>query len=195
MAADPRGLSMIAKLPPFRFSVDQYDRMIEMGILGKDDRVELLRGEVVPKMANNPPHAGVTKRLIRLIGPQVQGRAILGVQDPVRLNDSQPEPDVSVLHPSSDDCGTSHPTPADVLMLIEVSDSSLDRDLDLKAPLYAETGIVEYWIVNLDGQAVLVHRGPRPDGTWAAVTTHARGETLAVTALPGVAVAVADVLP
>jgi len=186
---------MIAKLPPFRFSVDQYDRMIEMGILDKDDRVELLRGEIVPKMPSNPPHAGIINRLNRLLGPQVLGRAIPGVQNPIRLKDSQPEPDLSVLRPSPDDYGTRHPTPADVFLLIEVSESSLDRDRDLKAPLYAENGVTEYWIVSLDNHTVLVHRDPRPDGTWAAVTARTRGETLDVAALPGVSVAVADVLP
>jgi Uma2 family endonuclease len=195
MAAEPRGLSMIAKLPPFRFTVDQYDRMIDMGILDKDDRVELLRGEIVAKMPSNPPHAGIINRLNRLIGPQVHGRAILGVQNPVRLKDSQPEPDLSVLRPSPDDYVTRHPTPADVFLLIEVSDSSLDRDRDLKAPLYAENGVVEYWIVDLDGHTVVVHRNPQPDGTWAAVTASGRGDVLDVAALPGVSVAVAEVLP
>jgi Uma2 family endonuclease len=186
---------MIAKLPPFRFTVDQYDRMIELGILGSDDRVELLRGEIVPKMPSNPPHAGNINRLNRLIGPQVQGRAILGIQNPIRLADSLPEPDLTVLRPSADDYFSRHPTPTDILLLIEVSDSSLDRDLDLKVPLYAENGVAEYWIVNLDDETIIVHRAPRPDGSWADVATRTRGDTLDVAALPGVAVAVADVFP
>src|SRR4051794_12680165 len=126
---------MIAKLPPFRFSVDQYDQMIEVGILDEDDRVELIRGEIVPKMPNNPPHSGIINRLNRLLSPQVQGRAILALQNPIRLADSEPEPDVSVLRLDPDDYGTRHPTPSDVYALIEVADSSLDRDSDPKAPL------------------------------------------------------------
>jgi Uma2 family endonuclease len=186
---------MIAKAPPFRFTVGQYDQMIETGILTEDDRVELIRGEIVPKMPSDPPHAGTIKRLIRLIDPQLRGRALLGVQDPIHLADSEPEPDQSILHPSPDDYTTRHPTPADIFVLVEVADSSLDRDRNEKNPLYAENGVIEYWIINLNDDTVLVHRQPRPDGTWADITTHGRGATLDIAALPGVAVAVADILP
>ncbi len=186
---------MVTKLPTLQLTVDQYDQMIEAGILAKDDRVELIRGEIVPKMPSNPPHSGIINRLIRLLGPLVQGRALLAAQNAVRLRDSQPEPDVSVLRISPDDYFSRHPVPADVILLIEVSDSSLDRDRDWKAPLYAENGILEYWIINLDDRTVLVHRGPQPDGTWTMVTPHGRGDTLTIAALPGVAVAIADILP
>jgi Uma2 family endonuclease len=186
---------MVAKLPTFQLTVDQYDQMIETGILTKNDRVELIRGEIVPKMPSNPPHAGIINRLIRLLGPLIQNRAIIAIQNPIRLKDSQPEPDVSVLRPSSDDYFSHHPSPADVFLLIEVSDSSLDRDLDVKVPLYAENGIPEYWIVNFDDDLVIVHRGPRPDGTWATTDARHRGDTLDIAALPGVTVAVADILP
>jgi Uma2 family endonuclease len=186
---------MITKAPPFRFTVDQYDQMIETGILTEDNRVELIRGEIVPKMPIGSRHAAITKRLIRLIGPQVQGRAILGAQDPIRLADSEPEPDLAVLQTRLDDYEAGHPVTADVFALVEVADSSLDRDRDEKAPLYAENGIPEYWIVDLDSDTVLVHRSPRPDGTWASVSAHGRGDTLDIAALPGVAIAVADILP
>jgi Uma2 family endonuclease len=186
---------MIAKAPPFRFTVDQYDQMIETGILTEDDRVELIRGEIVPKMPIGSRHAATTKRLIRLIGPQVQSRAILGAQDPIRLVDSEPEPDLSVLHRQADDYAGGHPTSADIFLLIEVADSSLDRDRDEKGPLYAESGVPEYWIIDLDSDTAIVHRNPRPDGTWATVTTHIRGDTLDIAGLPGVTIAVADMLP
>jgi Uma2 family endonuclease len=187
--------TMVAKLPTFQLTVDQYDQMIEMGILTKNHRVELIRGEIVPKMPSNPPHAGIIKRLLRIFGALVQNQALLSSQTAVRLQDSEPEPDVSVLRLSSDDYFTRHPDPSDVYLLIEVSDSSLDRDLDLKAPLYAENGIPEYWIIDLNSDTVLVHRNPQPDGTWATVTTHTRGDTLTIAALPNVTVAVADILP
>jgi Uma2 family endonuclease len=186
---------MIAKAPPFRFTVDQYDQMIETGILTEDDRVELIRGEIVPKMAIGSRHAGVVNRLNRLLYSQVQGRAILSLQNPVHLSDSEPEPDLAVLHPRADDYADSLPEASEVFLLIEVADSSLDRDRDEKAPLYAENGISEYWIVNLDDDTVLVHRGPQPDGTWTTITTHGRGDILTVAALPTVTVAVADILP
>src|SRR5438874_2720271 len=116
---------MVAK---HRFTVAQYDRMIEAGILGEDDRVELLRGEVVPKMPCGPRHAAVIKRLIRLLTPQVQGRAVLDAQNPIRLPDSEPEPDVALLRLHPDDYEADHPSAADVLALLEVADSSLDKD-------------------------------------------------------------------
>jgi Uma2 family endonuclease len=186
---------MIAKAPPFRFTVDQYDQMIETGILTEDDRVELIRGEIVPKMPSGPRHAGIIKRLIRLLGPQMLGRAILDAQNPVHLADSELEPDVAVLAPNADDYEGSHPGPRDLFLLFEVADSSLDRDRDEKASLYAENGISEYWIVNLDDDIVLVHRNPQLDGTWASITTHVRGDTLDIASLPGVTIAVADMLP
>ncbi len=186
---------MIAKLPPFRFTVGQYDRMIELGILTEDDRVELIRGEIVPKMPIGPRHAAVVNRLNRLLSPQVQGRALLALQNPIHLADSEPEPDLSVLHPRPDDYAGGHPVPPEVFLLVEVSDSSVDRDRDEKAPLYAENGIPEYWIIDLDSDTVLVHRGPRPDGTWAATDARRRGDTLDLITLSGVTVAVADVLP
>ena len=181
--------------PPFRFTVDQYDRMVEAGILTEDDRVELLRGEIVPKMPIGSRHAAVVNRLVRLLGSRIVGRAVLAAQNPIHLADSEPEPDLAMLHPRSDDYESGHPGPADVFALIEVADSSLDRDRDEKAPLYAENGIPEYWIIDLDSDTVLVHRNPRPDGAWADVTTRRRGDGLDVAALPGVTIAVADVLP
>lgn len=100
-----------------------------------------------------------------------------------------------MLRLSPDDYFTCHPGPPDVFLLIEVSDSSLDRNLDWKAPLCAENGVPEYWIVDLKSKCVLVHRDPRPDGTWADVSQHTRSATLEIAALPGVTVAVAEILP
>jgi Uma2 family endonuclease len=179
----------------YRFTVDEYERLIRAGILAEEDRVELIHGEVVKKMSIGPRHAAVVKRLIRLFGGQIQGRAQLGAQDPVHLADSEPEPDLSILRPSPDDYEAHHPTPADVFLLIEVAESSFVADRDIQGPLYARNGIVEYWIINLNDDTVHVHRGPQADGTYASVQQHARGATLTVAALPGVAVAVTDILP
>ena len=179
----------------YRFTVDEYERLIEAGILGEKDRVELIHGEIVKKMSIGPRHAAVVKRLIRLFSGQIQGIAQIGAQDPVRLADSEPEPDTSVLRPSPDDYESRHPTPAEVFVLIEVADSSLTDDRDIQGPLYARNGIPEFWIVDLNTDTVLVYRNPQPDGTWAVSETHGRGDTLTVAALPGVAVAVADILP
>ena len=147
---------MVAK---HRFTVAQYDRMIETGILREDDRVELLRGEVVPKMPCGPRHAAVIKRLIRLVTPQVLGRAILDAQNPIRLPDSEPEPDLAVLRPSPDDYESDHPSAADVLALVEVADSSLRRDRT-KLARYAWANVPVAWIVNLNDKVVEVCTRP-----------------------------------
>src|SRR5206468_3603856 len=118
--------------------------------LTEDDRVELIHGEVVKKMAIGPRHAAAVKRLRRVFGELLGRRATLGSQDPVRLDDSEPEPDLSVLHFREDDYASEHPTPAEVLLLVEAADSSFGDDHEVKGPLYARNAIPEYWIVNLN---------------------------------------------
>jgi Uma2 family endonuclease len=168
--------------------------MIQVGILDENDRVELIRGQLVAKMSIGDEHAARVKRLNRQITISAGARAIVGVQDPVRLADSVPEPDISLLRPRADFYASGSPTPADVFLIVEVADSSLDYDRDVKGPLYAENGIAEYWIANLVDRCLEVHRQPRPDGTYAAVQTLRPGDTTDVVALPGVTVAVADIL-
>jgi Uma2 family endonuclease len=185
---------MSAKRPPYRITVAEYDRMVEHGILTKEHRVELIRGELVAKMPIGDPHAGCVKRLNKLLGNRLQDLAVLGVQDPVQLADSKPEPDVSILRPREDFYAQSTPRPADVYLLIEVADSTLDYDREVKAPLYAENGIAEYWIVNLEDKCFEVYRQPRADGTYADVRMLRVGDMADIAALPGVAIAVAEVL-
>lgn len=186
---------MIVKAPPFRFTVEQYDQMIETGILTEDNRVELIRGEIVPKMAIGDAHSACVDRLNWRLNRAIAAQAIVRVQNPVVLADSEPEPDISVVKFRADFYETGRPRPADVLLVIEVGDAIFERDRDEKAPLYAENGIPECWIIDLNSDTVFVHRGPQPDGTWTTVTTHGRGDTLTVAALPTVTVAVADILP
>jgi Uma2 family endonuclease len=183
------------KSPAQRITVDEYDRMIADGTFAEDDRVELIHGEIVPKMPIGDSHSACVDRLNFRFNLAVAGRALVRVQNPVILTDSEPEPDVSLAHFRPDFYQTGRPRPADVLLIIEVADSTPDRDRDVKGPLYANNGIPEYWIVDLNTDTVLVYRGPQPDGTWAITETRRRGDTLTITALPGVAVAVADILP
>ncbi len=128
--------------------------MLDAGILHEDDRVELIAGEIVAMSPINAPHAGHVKRLIRLFTSRLGDRALISAQDPVQLGeDSQPQPDVALLKPRDDFYARSHPTPADVLLIVEVSDSTVDYDRDVKAPLYAPAGVPELWLVNLaDGR-------------------------------------------
>jgi Uma2 family endonuclease len=161
-----------------RFSVEQYESMAEKGLLAPDARVELIEGVIVDMAAIGSRHAGTVKRLIRALTSAVGGRAILQVQDPLRLGDfSEPEPDLALLKPRDDFYTGSTPTAADALLVIEVSQTSAAYDRDIKLPLYATHGVPEVWIVDLDAGLVRLYR--RPEGArYADVTsTPAPGAT------------------
>jgi Uma2 family endonuclease len=180
---------------PHRFTVAEYHRMAEAGILGEDSRVELIRGQIVDMAPVGAPHLGMVNRLTRLLPSVLSGRGLLSVQNPVRLDDgSEPEPDVVVLRPRTDDYETATPCPSDVLLLIEVADSNLDDDRGIKAPLYAENGVAECWIVNLIDRVVEVYRQPQ-NGRYADVRRLGPGEVLDIVLLPGVALPVVDLFP
>jgi Uma2 family endonuclease len=177
-----------------RFSVDDYEQMIDFGILTEDDGVELIQGEIVKKMSIGDRHCARVKRMNRLFSTRVGNRAIIGIQDPIRLPDSEPEPDVSLLRPRADFYESGKPRAADVLLLTEVSDTSIDNDRDIKGPLYATAGITEFWILNLNEDVLEVYRDPQPDGTYRDVQILRRGQQIEVQALPGVVLTVDEML-
>ena len=158
--------------------MDVYDGMIARGILDENDRVELIRGEIVEKMTIGDRHAACVKRLNALFQTLSQGRWIVGVQDPVAFEDSQPEPDLARLQPRGDFYTESNLRASDILRVIEVADRGLDFDRDVKRPLYAEAGVSEYWIVNLTDSCVEIHRGPRSAGTYTDSQTVAQEGTV-----------------
>jgi Uma2 family endonuclease len=168
--------------------------MIEVGILDENDWVELIHGEIVAKMPIGTRHSASVRRLNLLFSDRARGRTLVSIQDPIRLTDSMPEPDVSLLVPRTDFYESVRPAPVDTQLVIEVADSSLEYDREVKRALYAENGIAEYWIVNLEDNCLEVHRQPRPDGTYADVRTLRPGDTADIAALPGVTVAVSDIL-
>lgn len=143
------------------FTVDEYHRMAEMGILTEDDRVELINGEIVAMSPINSPHAGHVKRINALFTRLLGEQTIVSVQDPLTIQDaSEPEPDIMLLHPRDDFYASAHPQPEDVYLLIEVADSSVRTDQEVKIPVYAQAQVVEVWIVNLAGQQIEVYRSP-----------------------------------
>jgi len=148
-----------------RFTSAEYHAMAEAGILAEDERVELIAGEIVRMAPIGSRHAGGVKRLNRRLTRDLGERALISIQDPIAIGDnSEPQPDVAVLRPRPDDYTHSHPKPADVLLIIEVADSSLAYDRGVKIPLYAVAGILEVWLVCLDERCVEVHRDPAPAG-------------------------------
>ena len=170
--------------------------MVEVGILGLQDKVELLEGYLVTKMPPNPPHSGtvhrVGKRLRRYLPAGWEDRG----QAPVRLPDSRPEPDVAVVREEANDYTTRHPTATDVGLVVEVSDSSLATDQRDKARVYAAAGVPHYWIVNLPDQRIEVYSAP-VGGMYTVTDQFAAGDLVPLV-LDGVTVAhipAADLLP
>jgi Uma2 family endonuclease len=177
-----------------RYSVDDYEEMVRLGVLTEYDRVELIRGEIVAKMPIGPKHAMSAKRLNKVLIPRVGERAVVGVQDPVRLPESEPEPDISLARPPLERYASGHPQPSDIFLIAEVSDSTLADDRNIMLPMYAEAGISEFWIVNLVDECLEVYRDPQPDGTYRERRVLRRGESTDIAALPGVMVAVDEIL-
>jgi Uma2 family endonuclease len=167
----------------------EYDRLVELGMF-EDENLELLRGVLVPMSPIGPPHSSTIDRLNRLLVLALEGRATVRVQNPfAALDDSQPEPDFSVVALGDYDGG--HPERAE--LVIEVAESSLSRDRGVKLHIYAENGVPEYWIVNLVDRRIEVHTDPTPQG-YRTVRHAERAETLAPVRFPDVQFAVSDVL-
>lgn len=185
----------MVQVPRFRWSVDEYRKLIDLGVLTEHHNVELIRGEIVLTMPKGDLHAWCLKVLIRLFGARVGDQAILSVQDPLYLTDSAPEPDVVLLAFRADMYRLGGPRAADALLVIEVADSSLAYDREVKGPLYAANGVAEYWILNVVDRCLEVHRQPQPDGTYADVRTLRAGDSISLAQLPAIAVAVGDLIP
>jgi Uma2 family endonuclease len=179
---------------PTRMTVERYLGLVEAGVLGPDDRVELLEGVVVAVGPQNPPHAAGVARAYEALSVAVGRRAHLRSQLSLVLRRSVPEPDLAVVPGSVDDYETSHPRTA--LLVVEVADSSLKQDRLSKAAIYAAAGIPEYWIVNLRDEVVEVMRDPDPaQARYRAVRSTAHGERLELVALPGAVLDAAELLP
>lgn len=177
-----------------RFTVDEYHRMLAGGILAEDDRVELIDGEIIEMAPIGSRHAACVKRLNALFSRYIGDRAVIGIQDPVRLGDySEPQPDLVLLRPRPDYYAGGHPGPEDILLLVEVAESSGEYDRQVKLPLYARHGVREVWLVDLAGEAVEVYREPGPAG-YRVVRRAGRGETVSPGARPDLALAVDDIL-
>jgi Uma2 family endonuclease len=178
-----------------RFSVDAYHRMGETGILLPADRIELIDGEIIEMAPVGSPHIGAVFALNRLLTQPAPPGVIVSIQSPIRMGDrSEPEPDLALLRARPDGYRTPPPpSAADVLLIIEVSDTSLRYDREVKLPLYARHGVPEVWIVDLAARAVEVHRGPDEE-TYAKATTHGGSETLRPLLLPGVDIPVRDIV-
>jgi Uma2 family endonuclease len=177
-----------------RFSVKDYYRMAETGVLHPAARLELLSGEIIDMSPIGPFHGGLVGRLTRLFSRLSQDRWLVWPQNPLRLDDrSELQPDVMLLKPTGDDYTSRHPQPEDVFLLIEVSDSTLDYDRDEKLPAYGRAGVAEVWIVDLNALTIEVYREPHFNG-YGSKTTLRAGDRAVPQAFPDAAVDVAELL-
>lgn len=177
------------------FTVDEYEAMLDAGILRSGEPVELLQGEIIKMAAVGNRHAACVDRLNTLLSQKSGQHAIVRVQSPIRLpSGTEPEPDVALLKPRDDFYESGHPEPADILLLVEVADTSISLDRDRKIPDYAAHSIPEVWLVDLEHDCIAVYRQPAPDG-YDQVQRLRRGASLQAEHLPSIQIDdVADVL-
>lgn len=185
---------MIANPVKHRFTVAEYHQMGRAGIFGEDDRVELIDGEVFHMTPIGPLHADCVDSLARVLFERLRRRALVRVQNPIHAGPrSEPQPDLSLLKPRPGGYAKAHPRPQDVLLVIEVSDTTARTDREVKIPLYARAAIAEAWLVDLPAQVIEVYRGPHPHG-YAHLDLIRRGDRLTIAAFPDCRIDVAEIV-
>ncbi len=176
------------------FTVKEYHLMVDAGILKEDDRVELIKGEIVQMSPIGRFHAACVKRLAELFILRLAQLITVGVQDPIELDDnSEPQPDLALLRRRGDFYQSGHPQPEDILLIIEVADTTVESDREVKIPLYASSGIVEVWLVNIPAECIEVYRQPSGNG-YQNVQVFGRGQSIFVEAFPDVNFTVDEIL-
>jgi Uma2 family endonuclease len=173
---------MLVEVQRKRFTVDEYYRMAEVGILDPDDRVELIEGEIIQMSPIGVRHGGCVNRATEFFVDLFKGKAVVTVQNPVRLNKyNEPQPDLTLCKWRADFYSSAHPRPEDILLALEVADTTLKKDLKLKLPIYARLGISELWIEDLRNDQLLVFRDPEGD-KYRTHLVFTRGQALHVQA-------------
>jgi Uma2 family endonuclease len=183
-------IRVAASLPRHRWTVADFDRMLGSGLLEETDRVELIEGELIDMAPVWSRHAYTVDSIARMLQRLVGSRYLVRVQNPLRLGESsEPQPDIAVVRDRS--YAAAHPEAADVLLLIEVADTTLEFDRDIKLPLYARHGIPECWLIDVAGSQLSIHREPA-EGEYRHIRRPTSGETLHLLASDGPALRVAD---
>lgn len=177
-----------------KFTVEQYHKMVDSGILKEDDRVELMRGEIIEMSPIQTKHAACVNRLVNLLIHLLGNSVILAPQNPVVLSDnSEPQPDVTLLQPREDFYENAHPQANDIFLIIEVADTTVKYDREVKIPLYAENNIIEVWLVDINQQCVEVYREPATNG-YLNIQKFTLGESFSIQAFPNVNITVDEIL-
>ena len=184
------------KFPPALrlFTADEYEKMAEAGIL-HDDHVELIAGRILEMSPKGIGHAVSTNRATRCFLAKLGDRGVVRSQDPIRLNDaSEPEPDLVLAKPHPKEYADHHPTPSEILLVLEVADSSLTYDRNAKSRLYSTAGIPQFLILNLKAREMEDHRAPSPDG-YRSKETYRADESFTLVPFPDVSISVLELLP
>lgn len=171
-----------------RFTVDDYYRMIDLGMIKDVERAEIIEGELIKKMPIGKAHAAIVKKLDEVLRDILGKSVTYSVQDPIRLDEfNEPQPDIALLVRREDFYREKQPFAEDVLVLIEISDSTLDFDRNRKIPLYAKAGIREVWLVNLQNSTIEIHSQPA-EYSYGIVKVLRRGETVESTVLENLSI-------
>ncbi|MBD2508782.1 Uma2 family endonuclease [Nostoc muscorum FACHB-395] len=177
------------------WTVEEYHRMAEAGIFGADERVELLEGKIIWMIAKGKAHRSAVGRTDRLLQNSLRNRAWVCIQDPVKLNArSEPEPDIAVVKVDPLDYADHHPTPKEVYLIIEVADSSLKLDCEIKAKAYSQAGITDYWVLDVVSRQLHVFREPTQNGYQNEVIL-AEDATISPLEFPDLSITVLEMLP
>jgi Uma2 family endonuclease len=185
---------MSAEVETYRFSVEEFNKLGEAGIFDEDDRVELLDGEIIVMSPIGTQHAGTTMRVHWGLQQKLGNRVLFNLQNPAVLDEySEPLPDITLLRPKRDFYTSGHPTPKDILLLIEVSDTTLGYDRGRKLRKYAERDISEVWIVNVRGRVIEQFREPTI-GNYTVSRVCRKGEEISIQAFPEVTFRVEELI-
>ena len=179
---------MVLQIVRHQFTVKQFHQMAESGILPENERVELIRGEMIDMSPIGRRHAGCVNILVNLLIQLLGKRIILAPQNPVELNEtSEPQPDIALLKPRPDFYRNSHPQPEDIFLLIEVADTTVKYDREMKIPLYAEANIPEVWLVDVNQEIIEVYRNSL-EGIYQDVQKLTKNQILSTLAFPDVSI-------
>ncbi|WP_202219990.1 Uma2 family endonuclease [Okeania sp. KiyG1] len=177
-----------------QFNVKEYNKMPEVGILKEDERVELIRGEILKMSPVGRHHAACVNRLTRLFSQRLGDRVLVSVQNPIELGDySEPEPDIALLELKADFYESGHPQSQDLFLIVEVADSTIKFDREVKVPLYAENNVIEVWLVDINKEYLEVYRQPI-GGSYKQVQKLERGEIFSVQRFPDINIQVDEIL-
>jgi Uma2 family endonuclease len=177
------------------FTVHDYHRMVQAGILCEDDRVELIRGEILAMSPIGPRHNAAVLRANHVLSRLVEDRALVGIQGSIRLDEyNEPQPDIYLLRPKEDFYASGHAGARDLFLIIEIADSSLDYDNDLKVRLYAETGVPEYWVADIRNNRLIAYSDLQ-ENIYSVVRELGHGDTLSPRLLSECAIPVDALLP